>query len=174
MNSRDTRAPEPSEAPYPGTTDAVSLSAQATESLPEDDAAPDALPPVREGEILAGKYRVEGVIGAGGMGVVVAAMHLQLKTRVALKLVRPSRERRGLAVARLLREAQAVARIRGEHVARVMDVGTLDSGVPYIVMEHLVGRDLGAELRAHLHRTLCRSTLHPPGIGGCSSCNNNL
>jgi serine/threonine protein kinase len=96
-------------------------------------------PPVAVGEVLAGKYRVEKVIGEGGMGVVVAATHLQLETLVALKFIL---EDRGQAVERFLREARSAVRLKSEHVARVSDVGTLENGMPYMVMEYLEGRDL--------------------------------
>jgi serine/threonine-protein kinase len=101
---------------------------------------------VRPGEILAGKYRVEKVLGAGGMGIVVAARHLQLETRVALKFLHPSTVQNEEAVARFAREARASVKITGEHVARVLDVGTLASGAPYMVMEFLEGTDLAAWL----------------------------
>ncbi len=103
--------------------------------------------PVREGEILAGKYRVERVLGQGGMGVVVAARHVELDELVALKFLLPEALSEPEAVARFLKEARAAVRIKSEHVARVHDVGQLDSGAPYIVMEYLEGSDLGALLR---------------------------
>ncbi len=105
-------------------------------------------PPVREGEILAGKYRVERVLGQGGMGVVVAAMHLQLERRVALKFVLPEAIQSPEATERFAREARAASKLQSEHVARVLDVGTLESGAPYMVMEYLEGRDLGQEVDA--------------------------
>jgi len=98
--------------------------------------------PVQEGDVLAGKYRVERVLGAGGMGVVVAAYHLQLDQRVALKFLLPSAVADGETVARFAREARAASRIKNEHVVRVLDVGTLESGAPYMVMEYLEGQDL--------------------------------
>src|SRR5262245_55701808 len=104
--------------------------------------------PIKVGEILAGKYKVEGVLGAGGMGVVVAARHLQLGERVAIKFLLPQALARDDVVKRFLREAQAAARIRSEHVARVFDTGTFNNGAPYLVMEYLDGRDLSAVLRA--------------------------
>src|SRR5260370_12030528 len=100
--------------------------------------------PVREGDVLAGKYRVERVIGMGGMGVVVAAQHLQLAQRVALKFLLPEACSEPGAVERFLREARAAAQIGSEHVARVTDVGTLETGAPYMVMEFLKGSDLSA------------------------------
>ena len=102
---------------------------------------------VREGEILAGKFRVERVLGQGGMGVVVAAYHLQLDEKVALKFLLPEALGNAEAVARFVREARAAVKIKSEHVARVSDVGTLESGAPYIVMEYLDGEDLSAWLK---------------------------
>lgn len=104
--------------------------------------------PVQPGEILAGKYRVERVLGAGGMGVVVAAWHLELEQRVAMKFLLPEVAERSDAAERFRREARAAVKIRSEHVARVLDVGTMaDPPVPYMVMEYLEGHDLAAELR---------------------------
>jgi serine/threonine-protein kinase len=102
---------------------------------------------VLPGDVLAGKYRVERVIGHGGMGVVVAAQHLVLDERVAIKLLLPEALGNTEAVGRFVREAKAAVRIRSEHVARVSDVGYLDSGAPYIVMEYLEGVDLSAWLK---------------------------
>src|SRR5262245_59633435 len=91
----------------------------------------------RPGEMIAGKYQVESILGRGGMGVVLTACHLDLNQRVAIKLLRADLAQGGEAVARFLREARAAARIQSEHVVRVFDVGRLDNGAPYIVMEHL-------------------------------------
>lgn len=94
------------------------------------------------GEIVAGKYRILRVIGAGGMGYVVAAEHIQLGEKVAIKFLNSEGNRDAGVVARFTQEARAAVRIRNEHVARVIDVATLDSGAPYIVMEYLDGADL--------------------------------
>jgi serine/threonine-protein kinase len=99
------------------------------------------------GEVLDGKYRIERILGEGGMGMVVAARHLTLDQRVAIKFARPDIASRPNATARFLQEARAAAKIRGEHVARVFDAGTLD-GSPYMVMEYLEGRDLSSVLCA--------------------------
>src|SRR5689334_22951687 len=98
------------------------------------------------GDTLAGKYRVERVLGRGGMGYVVAARHIQLEQQVAIKILMPELCENEDAVARFLREARASVRIQNEHIARVLDVGTLDDGAPYMVMEFLEGRDLAHEL----------------------------
>jgi len=104
--------------------------------------------PVQVGDILASKYRVESVLGAGAMGVVVAARHVQLGSLVALKFMLPETHRVDGASDRFIREARAAARLRGEHVARVMDFGTLETGAAYIVMEFLEGQDLQAVMDA--------------------------
>ncbi|MGD0673867.1 MAG: protein kinase [Polyangiaceae bacterium] len=115
-----------------------------------DDSAeggPQEVAGVKEGQIVGGKYRVEHFIAVGGMGAVVAAHHLQLDTRVAIKFLLPSMLANEEAVARFSREARAAVRITNEHVARVFDVGTLETGAPYMVMEFLHGSDLGTFLQ---------------------------
>ena len=97
--------------------------------------------------IIAGKYRVESTLGFGGMGVVLAARHLQLDERVAIKVLRDDVTVDAEHVARFLREAQAAVRLKSEHVARILDVGTLPDGKPYMVMELLEGLDLGRLLQ---------------------------
>ena len=99
--------------------------------------------PFKLGDMLAGKYRVERVLGEGGMGVVVAATHMALEQLVAVKFVLPSMLESKTVVERFLREARAAVRLKSEHSARVLDVGTLESGAPYMVMEYLEGSDLG-------------------------------
>jgi serine/threonine protein kinase len=99
---------------------------------------------VQPGQILLGKFRIERVLGMGGMGVVVAATHVTLEERVAIKFLLPQALSSGEAVARFLREARAAVRIKSEHVARVTDVGQLETGAPYMIMEYLDGADLGS------------------------------
>jgi serine/threonine-protein kinase len=96
--------------------------------------------------VLAGKYRVERVLGQGGMGVVVAARHVQLGELVAIKFLLSEMTVDPEVVQRFAREARAAVRIKSEHVARVSDVGALENGAPYMVMEYLDGNDLGAVL----------------------------
>jgi serine/threonine-protein kinase len=103
--------------------------------------SPD-IPPVQEGDILDGKYRVDRVLGAGGMGIVVAATHVHLNTRVALKFLLPAAMGTPQIIERFAREARAAVQIQSEHVARVTDVGSLPTGSPYMVMEYLEGHDL--------------------------------
>ena len=85
------------------------------------------------GEIIAQKYRVEGLVGRGGMGVVVSARHVQLGQAVAIKLLTlpPDEDRRDEAIGRFLHEAKAAARLQNDHVVRIHDVGQLDNGLPF-------------------------------------------
>jgi eukaryotic-like serine/threonine-protein kinase len=101
---------------------------------------------IRPGELLAGRYRIETVLGEGGMGVVVAATHMQLGKRVAVKILRPQLASDEEQSARFSREAHAGVRLTGEHSVHVLDVGQLEDGTPYMVMEFLVGADLGEVL----------------------------
>ena len=101
------------------------------------------------GTILAGKYRIERMIGEGGMGMVVAAMHLHLGTQVALKFLHQDMASNAQMSERFMREARASALLKSEHVCRVSDVGMLDNGAPYIVMELLTGQDLSSMLKVH-------------------------
>jgi serine/threonine-protein kinase len=103
----------------------------------------------QEGDVLAGKFRIERVLGVGGMGMVVSAMHLHLDERVAIKFLLPEALANAEAVARFSREARAAVKIKSEHVARVIDVATLETGAPYMVMELLRGRDLSQMLSDH-------------------------
>jgi eukaryotic-like serine/threonine-protein kinase len=96
----------------------------------------------KEGDILAGKYRLEGTLGAGGMGVVLAARHITLDERFAVKILLPEHAQTPEVVERFLREGRAAIKVRSEHVVRVVDVDTLPNGLPYIVMEYLDGYDL--------------------------------
>jgi eukaryotic-like serine/threonine-protein kinase len=105
------------------------------------------LAPVQPGDVLRGKYRVERLLGQGGMAYVVSAWHLHLEQRVAIKLLRPETASHGEVVERFLREARAASKLEGGHVTRVLDVDTLDGGAPFIVMEYLEGGDLGQILR---------------------------
>ncbi len=102
----------------------------------------------RAGDVLLDKYRVDEVLGAGGMGVVVAATHLALAQRVAIKFLLAKAAKNPNNLARFTREARAAARIQSDHVARVTDTGSLADGTPYIVMEYLDGEDVAHRLRS--------------------------
>ncbi|HEX6275863.1 MAG TPA: serine/threonine-protein kinase [Polyangiaceae bacterium] len=98
------------------------------------------------GQIVAGKYELERVLGQGGMGTVISAVHVHLRERVAIKILSREAAEQKEATSRFMREARAAARIKSEHVAKVSDVGTLPDGTPYIVMEYLDGFDLADTL----------------------------
>src|SRR4051794_9257279 len=103
-------------------------------------------PSVRPGQLIGGRYRVESVLGQGGMAVVFAARHIELDELVAIKVILPQRVASADARERFAREARAAVKIKSEHVARVMDVGALEDGTPYMVMEYLDGEDFAAVL----------------------------
>jgi serine/threonine-protein kinase len=102
--------------------------------------------PLAPGEVLAGRYRIDRLLGTGNMGVVVAATHIDLQKRVAVKFMLPGHKQKEQHE-RFLREARVVGSMQTQHVAKVFDVGKLDSGAPYMVMELLEGKDLGVRLR---------------------------
>ncbi|WP_437894492.1 serine/threonine-protein kinase [Sorangium sp. So ce124] len=110
------------------------------------------------GDVLAGKYRIERVLGAGGMGVVLAAWDVVLERRVAVKFLLPEAAALPDAGARFLREARAAAALDGQHIARVLDMGALSTGAAYMVLEYLTGDDLGHVLQTRGHLPLADAT----------------
>jgi serine/threonine-protein kinase len=102
---------------------------------------------VHRGDVLAGKYRVDRVLGRGAMGIVVKAEALGHEGALAVKFLVPEALAQEATVERFFREARATARLTSEHVARVHDVGVLESGAPYMAMEYLHGTDLGELLK---------------------------
>ena len=103
------------------------------------------------GMMLLDKYRVESIIGKGGMGIVVRAYHPGLDERVAIKILRDDVADPD-AAERFLREARATTRLKSPHVARVSDVGTTDDGMSYMVMELLEGGDIRPDARGRAVR----------------------
>ena len=93
-----------------------------------------------QGDILGGKYRVERLLGRGGMGAVFAATHLELDELVAIKILHGDAQS-AVGMARFQREARAAVRLKSEHVARVLDVDRLPDGNRYMVLEYLEGQD---------------------------------
>jgi eukaryotic-like serine/threonine-protein kinase len=127
------------------------------------------LPPI--GQIIGGKYRVDGILGRGGMGVVVAGHQLSLDRPVAIKMLRGSLSEGGRE--RFTREAMIVAKMTSEHAVRVFDAAE-DSGVPFIVMERLFGQDLasrlssgplGVELSVRYALEACEAIAEAHGLG---------
>jgi eukaryotic-like serine/threonine-protein kinase len=101
---------------------------------------------IETGDLLGGKYRVDDVIGHGGMGLVLAATDLKLERSVAIKVLVPELRDDEESVTRFVREARAASRLSSEHSVRVHEIDELADGTPYIVMEYLVGQDLAAVL----------------------------
>jgi serine/threonine protein kinase len=105
--------------------------------------------PVARGEMVGGKYRIERAIGKGGMGVVVAAHDVGLDRPVAIKFLHRLTATDQEFSARFRREARAMAKLTNDHCVRVLDVGELPTGEPFLVMEQLEGRDLSALVDKH-------------------------
>src|SRR5215468_4892233 len=121
--------------------------------------------PMTVGSIVGGRFRIDQLLGAGGMGIVVAATHLELGNRIAIKFMRDDKLE-AVAVERFIREARAVVKLRTEHVCRVFDVARLDNGAPYIVMELLDGVDLGRTIAARpLPATIAVEYLMQAAVG---------
>jgi len=94
------------------------------------------------GRTIAGKYRVETLLGKGGMGLVLHARHLRLDEEVAIKVLLPAMLEVPGMVTRFMREERAASKIKSRHVVRVTDVDVLEDGAPYMVMEYLEGVSL--------------------------------
>ena len=102
--------------------------------------------PVQVGSVVTGRFRIERLLGVGGMGCVFEAHHLQLNRPVALKFMLPQYARDRTAVDRFVREARAAVRLVTEHVGRVLDLGALDDGCPFLIMELLAGETVEQRL----------------------------
>jgi len=146
---------EPQAAPSPvsmeetataiGSSSSVSANEQETWVSSSMRAAPGALAVPTPGQTLAGRYMVFEQIGQGGMGVVLAAYDKRLDRRVALKLLRSRSDedtQTSAGGARLVREAQAMARLNHPNVVAVYDAGTLEDGALFIAMEYVEGLTL--------------------------------
>lgn len=99
------------------------------------------------GRTVAGKYRIERLLGAGGMGAVYEAVNLSINKRVALKFLFRDDALDSDTVTRFQREAEAASAIASEHIVQVFDAGSDDDGRPYLVMELLDGEDLRHRLK---------------------------
>jgi serine/threonine-protein kinase len=112
-------------------------------ALPSSDLS---APRYQPGDVIAGKYRLDGLLGEGGMGAVWAAFNLQLEAPVAIKLLLRSDHDRAVLTQRLRQEAKATAKLGHPAIVRVFDVGESEVGDPFIVMELLTGRSLATLL----------------------------
>jgi serine/threonine-protein kinase len=108
--------------------------------------APEADYPDMTGELIAGKYRVESLLGTGGMGTVWRGHHVGLGTEVAVKFIKPKFALAPDARKRFEIEARAAAKLQSKHAVKVYDYGVTEGGLPYIVMEYLEGESLSDAL----------------------------
>ncbi len=99
------------------------------------------------GRVLANTYRVEGLLGKGGMGAVYAASHLRLPTKVAVKVLHAEAASNPEIFARFRREAEITSGLRHPNIVQVLDFNNLDDGTPYLIMEYLHGEDLHQRLQ---------------------------
>ena len=99
------------------------------------------------GETIGGRYRVNGVLGEGGMGTVYDAEHIGLGRQVAIKVLSPSQAKKRVAVKRFQQEARAAGAIGHPNICEVYDLGLLEDGSPYLVMEKLVGTTLADRIK---------------------------
>ena len=100
------------------------------------------------GRTIDGKYQLREVIGEGGMGSVFAAEQLNIRRMVAIKVLHPSQAKKAVAVKRFHQEARAVGSIGHPNICEVYDMGSLDDGSPYLVLEYLTGQTLSARIAA--------------------------
>ncbi len=98
------------------------------------------------GLVIGGRFRLESLLGEGGMGAVYRAVHVEIGHSVAIKVMRPSLAAHPLLRARFETEARATSSLRSPYVARLYDYGVTPGSVPYLIMEELQGRTLGSFL----------------------------
>src|SRR5262249_5623893 len=98
------------------------------------------------GRTIGSKYRVTGLLGAGGMGAVYEAENTTIGRKVAIKVLHPAQAKKTVAIKRFHQEARAAGRIGHPNICEVYDLGTLDDGSPYLVMERLSGETLSARI----------------------------
>jgi eukaryotic-like serine/threonine-protein kinase len=144
--SRMSEIPPPERRPEPLAFDARDRVAERAHGNSGDQAS--TLQPTRNlqrdliGQTIGGRYRVLGVLGEGGMGTVYDAEHLGLGRHVAIKVLSPSQAKKRVAVKRFQQEARAAGAIGHPNICEVYDLGLLDDGSPYLVMEKLIGQTL--------------------------------
>jgi serine/threonine-protein kinase len=128
--------------------------------------------------LLGGRYRLEAVIGHGGMGVVYRGVDRMMKRPIAVKLIRAidGIELDDEVAGRFLREAKNTARVQHPHIVQVFDLGRTDEGALYLVMELLEGESLSARMRKdtsmdpaaaiHIARQICEAleVAHTAGV----------
>ncbi|MFV8754280.1 protein kinase domain-containing protein [Nannocystaceae bacterium ST9] len=120
--------------------------------LPQPKREPDLI-----GSVLADRYRVDEVIGDGGMGRVYGGTHVTLRKPVAIKVLKHDLSSDRTLVERFLREARAASMIGHENVVDIVDFGQVPGGSVFFVMERLVGHDLGALLDVQVRLSWMRT-----------------
>jgi hypothetical protein len=125
----------------------------------EDDFAPiEAAARERVGQVLAGRYRLDELLGIGGMGAVFKGFHLGLRRPVAIKLLHTALARDPQVSKRFDREAHSVSRLEHPNCVQVTDFGTTEDGIKYLVMQYLEGEELAALLEREGALPLTRAT----------------
>ncbi len=116
------------------------------ERCPEDGATllPESTSDPLVGMVLKDTYRVEEILGSGGLSVVYRARHISLGRVVAIKILRGHRAEQDEFIKRLFREARLISKLNHPHIVQVFDFGNTEDGLGFIVMEHLEGETLEA------------------------------
>jgi eukaryotic-like serine/threonine-protein kinase len=148
--SRMTELPPPERRPEPlGFDPAKNRIAEASAAArAQDRSSSSSLQPTRNlqqdliGRTVSERYMIRGVLGEGGMGTVYEAEHMGLGRQVAIKVLNPSQAKKRVAVKRFQQEARAAGAIGHPNICEVYDLGLLDDGSPYLVMEKLIGTTL--------------------------------
>lgn len=121
-------------------------------------------PAIEEGSVLAGRYRIEHLLGRGGFAEVYLARHLEIDSlKVAIKVLHASHSQRELILDRFKREASLLALLRNRHTVRLVDFGFTEQRIPFLVMEYVEGAPLDRILRTYgsLRETdACRMAIH--------------
>jgi serine/threonine protein kinase len=110
--------------------------------------APEGIPGITAGVVLADRYEIVRLLGQGGMGAVYEATHRAIRKRVAVKLLRPEVASAPSIVQRFLQEARTANDVRHKHIVEILDFG-VDQQRPYLVMEYLEGEPLSNWLERH-------------------------
>jgi serine/threonine protein kinase len=142
----DTGAEDSADSLLRDVAQALEPTARSPEGQRASDASESSRPRLAAGILIAGRYRLDHVLGEGGMGEVWAATHAITRRRVAMKFVKASASMRPEMRQRFLREARASSLVQHPGVVEVLDVFELDGGMPVMVMDLLVGETLGARL----------------------------
>jgi eukaryotic-like serine/threonine-protein kinase len=152
VRSRMSEVPPSSRPPEPLAFDPQRDRVGSPNRARETDSSSQSLPLTRDlqreliGRTVGDRYKIKGVLGEGGMGTVYDAEHLGLGRHVAIKVLSPTQAKKRVAVKRFQQEARAAGAIGHPNICEVYDLGLLDDGSPYLVMEKLVGQTLAERI----------------------------